>query len=214
MFSRKKEKKVQKLIKEHFKAVSQTVKSMEDTIESYLKEDIGEPGEFAYKTHEFESNADSLRREIIETLYKGAFFPSIREDLVNFVARQDNIADAAESCCDFIISQHPEVPDKYTEDILKLARASYETLPPLEKAVTHYFNDYKEVKKYIKEVNTKEEDADTMEWHLTEEIFKSKDISLAEKMHINEFIFHIVHISDIIEDAADMLDSVIIKKSI
>ncbi len=214
MFSRKKEKKVQKLIKDHFEAVSETAKSMENTIESYLKKDLGNPGEFAYKTHEFESKADSLRREIIETLYKGAFFPSIREDLVNFVARQDNIADAAESCCDFIISQQPNVPKKYTNNILKLARASYETLPPLKKAVNHYFNNYKKVKKYIKDVNTKEENADTLEWHLTENIFKSDQISLAEKMHINEFVFHIAHISDIIEDAADMLDSVIIKKSI
>jgi predicted phosphate transport protein (TIGR00153 family) len=214
MFSRKKEKKVEKLIKEHLNTVVKTVKSMENTISSYVDGDNKGSKENAFNTHSLEGEADGKRRETIETLYTGAFMPAIREDFINYIAKQDKIADAAESCCDFIISQHPEVPDKFREDLMQLARASFDTLEPLQTALDKYFNNYKKILSCIKDVNSREEKADTIEWHLTEKIFQSEEISLAEKMHLREFIFHIAHISDVIEDTADMLDSVVIKKNI
>ncbi|MEA3506193.1 MAG: TIGR00153 family protein [Elusimicrobiota bacterium] len=214
MFSRKKEKKVEKLIKEHLDTVVKTVKSMEETISCYVDGDEKGAHENAFKTHSLEGEADSKRREIIETLYKGAFMPAIREDLINYIAKQDKIADAAESCCDFIISQTPEVPETFREDFIQLARASFDTLQPLQTALDKYFNDYKKILSCIKDVNTREEQADTIEWHLTEKVFQSDELSLAQKIHLREFLFHVVHISDVIEDTADMLDSVVIKKSI
>jgi predicted phosphate transport protein (TIGR00153 family) len=214
MFSRKKEKKVKQHIKEHLLIVSETVKSMVDTVDSYVNGKVEESRDRAFATHKLESEADSLRREIIATLYKGAFFPAIREDLINYIAKQDKIAGRAESCCDFIISQNPKVPKIFSERILQLARAAFETILPLEEAVENYFDDDEKVRIAIREVNTKEEEADTIEWHLTESIFQNKEISLAEKIHLRELIFHIAHVSDVIEDAADMLDSVVIKRSI
>jgi uncharacterized protein Yka (UPF0111/DUF47 family) len=97
---------------------------------------------------------------------------------------------------------------------MQLARASFDTLQPLQTALDKYFNDYKKIISCIKDVNTREEQADTIEWHLTEKVFQSDELSLAQKMHLREFLFHVVHISDVIEDTADMLDSVVIKKSI
>jgi predicted phosphate transport protein (TIGR00153 family) len=101
-FRGKKENKVKQTIKEHLQVVCQTVNSMMDTVESHVQGNFKEANDRAYNTHQLESKADILRREIIETLYKGAFFPAVREDLINYVAKQDKIADRAESCCDFI----------------------------------------------------------------------------------------------------------------
>ncbi|MFC2062158.1 TIGR00153 family protein [Elusimicrobiota bacterium] len=214
MFSTKKEKKVRENITQHLVIVCKTIKSMMDTIDSYLKGELEEVRKRAFQTHSLEGEADGLRRTVIEKLYAGAFFPAVREDLVNYIAKQDKIADSAESCCDFIISQKPNVPQQFAEDILKLAKLTCETLSPLEEAVENYFDDFKKIRTSIHEVNTKEEDVDTIEFHLTENIFKSEEISLAEKIHLREFIFHIAHVSDVIEDSADMLDSVVIKRSI
>jgi len=213
-FSRKKEKKVKETIIEHLNVVNQTVNSMLATIESYVTGSFKEASDKAFNTHLLESKADALRRDIIASLYRGAFFPSIREDLINYIAKQDKIADRAESCCDFIISQKPKIPEKFSEDIIRLARATQETLMPMDEAVEHYFESDEKIRSAIREVNTKEEEVDTIEWHLTERIFQSDEISLAEKIHLREFVFHIVHISDVIEDAADMLDSVVIKRSV
>lgn len=214
MFSRKKEKKVKQLIAEHISAVEQTVTSMVETVEKYVDNDFKQAREKSYNTHNMESKADSIRRELIAIMYKGAFFPSIREDLINFIAKQDKIADRAESCCDFLITQRPDVPGNFSEDLVSLARASYETLMPLKQAVQNYFEDSEKARSSIRTVNAKEEEADTVEWHLTEKIFQSQDLSLARKIHLREFVYHIVTVSDITENAADMLEAVIIKRNI
>ncbi|MFH1415472.1 MAG: TIGR00153 family protein [Elusimicrobiota bacterium] len=212
IFGNKKEKKVEETINKHLKTVCETIKSMQATIDCYLAQDIEGADNNAYHTHELESVADSLRREIIEGLYNGAFMPRIREDFVKYIARQDKIADGAESCCDYVVSQKPRVPAEYSEEINKLAEASCRTLDPLRTAVEDFFKDYKAARDSIKEVNIKEELADTIEWHLTESIFQSDTLSLAEKIHLREFVFHVVHISDLIEDAADFLDSILVKR--
>ncbi len=215
IFNRKKEKKVIEEIKNHMKKVYSSVENMIITIEDYLDGNIKEAEKKAYQTHLFESEADRLRREIISHLYEGAFFPAIREDIINYVAKQDKIADSAESCCDFIITQKPKVPEKFKNDLINIARLTKETTLPLVKSTEEpYGKNSDKTREIIHMVNTKEEETDTLEWHLTEKIFQSKDISLAEKMHLREFVFHIVHISDLAEDTADMLDTVIIKESI
>ncbi len=214
MFGRKKEKQVNQDIKKHLLVVIDTVKSMVDAVDAYLKGKTEESDSRAYATHNLESKADELRRKIIADMYKGAFFPSIREDLINYLARQDKVADSAESCCDFLIAQKPRVPEEFSSDILNIARLSYEAVIPLKKAVENYFQDNEAVRAAIHTVNCKEENADTVEWHLTEKIFLSKDLSLAEKIHLREFVYHLVHISDLAEDAADMLESVIIKRNV
>jgi predicted phosphate transport protein (TIGR00153 family) len=212
--SGKKEKQALEAIKAHFDMVSQTVTSMLEAVESYSKGDLTEARDRAFKTHELESKSDSLRREIIELMYKGAFFPAMREDIIKYVSRQDKIADRAESCCDFMITQKPKVPEAFAGTFLKLAHASCNTIKPLQQALEQFFEDYNKVRDQIHAVNTKEEEADTVEWHLTDDIFKSESLSLAEKMHLHEFVFHIVCVSDVAEDAADTLDSIVIKRRI
>ena len=214
MFGRKKEQLVREKIREHMAVVVETVISMVGSIEAYVKGDFDEAKDKAVLTHNLESKADELRRDIISNMYKGAFFPSIREDLTNYVAKQDKMADSAESCCDFIIAQKPGVPENLAAELLSLARLSCDCVTPLEQAVSDVFEDYDAVRSSIHTVNTKEEEADALERHLTEKVFLSENLSLAEKLHLREFIFHIVHISDVAEDAADMLDAVIIKRSV
>jgi len=198
MFGRKKEKEVKKLIMMHLEKVSITMNNMQDSVKFYLDGKIKEAKESGYQTHLVEEEADSLRREIIEKLHKGAFLPAFREDLIGFVAQQDKIADRSESCCDFFLTQRPEVPDEFIE------------FSPYKEAIVSMFEDYEVVKRNIKNVNTFEEEADTVEWHIVRDIFSSK-LDLARKIHLRQFVFHIVEISDVIEDAADNLDIFIVK---
>ncbi len=214
MFGRKKEKKVKEAIKQHLHVVSETVYTMYESVRHYVAGDIKKSSELAFQTHQNESRADGLRRSIISDLYTGAFFPTVREDIIHYIAQQDNIADRAESCCDFIVAQRPYVPGEFADDLVKLATGNIETIKPLVDAVDNYFDDHKKIRENIKQVNTHEEELDALEWHLTERVFKSEELSLAQKIHLRELIFHVVHISDVTEDAADMLDSAVIKKSI
>ncbi len=212
-FGRKKEKEVRVLICQHLESVRVTVEKMKLSIDEYLSGDIKNAKENGFQTHLMEKEADAKRREIIEKLHKGAFLPVFREDLIRLVAHQDKIADRAESCCDFCLSQRPEVPEKMTELFKELMSVSAMTMAPYTQAIENMFSDYAVVKKNIREVNSQEEKADTIEWHLTRTLFDS-DIPLAEKLHLRDLIFHIVCISDVIEDAADDLDVLMVKYQI
>ena len=209
-----KEKEVQEALEAHLEAVCETIHSMNETIRIYLSDDIEKASDSSYQTHLLESKADGLRRQMIGMLYKGAFIPVLRENIVRYIALQDRIADVAESCCDLLISQRPKVIKEFQQDILALAETSCHTLEPLKAAAKNLFIDYDKVAEGIKEVNAEEEKADTIEWHLTENVFSSDKLNLAEKMHLRELIVHIVRVSDVIEDAADMLDVLILKTSI
>lgn len=212
-FGRRKEKEVRVLICQHLESVRATVEKMNLAVDEYLDGDVTNAKENGFQTHLMEKVADAQRREIIEKLHKGAFLPVFREDLIRLIAHQDKIADKAESCCDFCLAQRPDVPKALCEQFKELLTASAITMAPYVKAIDNMFEDYTAVKKNIKEVNCQEEKADTIEWHLTRDLFTS-DISLADKLHLRRFISHIVCISDVIEDAADDLDILMVKYQI
>ena len=210
MFGRKKEKEVRVLIEQHLTKVAGALDKMTLTLQEYLKGDIVQAKENGFQTHLQEEEADAKRREIIAKLHKGAFLPVFREDLIKLVAQQDKIADRAESCCDFCLTQRPDIPDAHKDGFGEILVTSVKTFEPYKKALGNMFSDYDAVKTNIKDVNCQEEAADKLEWHLTRQIFSS-DIDLARKMHLRDFIFHIVCISDIIEDATDDLDILMVK---
>jgi len=210
MFGRKKENEVKVLISEHLGKVAKTVEKMTLSVQDYIKGSLDDAKENGYQTHLMEKDADEKRRTIIEKLHKGAFLPVFREDLIKLVAQQDKIADRAESCCDFCLTQRPEIPEEFRNKFEELLRASVETFKPYKEALDQMFVNYDIVKEKIKEVNAEEEKADTVEWHITRDIFTSA-LPLAQKIHIRDLIFHIVCISDVTEDAADDLDLFIVK---
>ena len=212
-FGRRKEKEVRVLICQHLESVKDTVEKMKLCIDEYLAGDIKNAKEHGFQTHLKEKEADTKRREIIEKLHKGAFLPVFREDLIRLVAHQDKIADRAESCCDFCLSQRPDVPQKLRAEYKELMSVSAKTMEPYSQAIENMFSNYDVVKKNIWDVNSQEEKADTIEWHLTRDLFDS-DIPLADKLHLRDLIFHIVCISDVIEDAADDLDVLMVKYQI
>lgn len=211
IFGRKKETMVKELIAEHLKKTDECLKSMQQTMDKYLQGQIEEAKKFAYNTHLIESEADKKRREIIEILYQGAFLPIYREGLLNFISLEDKIADSAESCCDFALCQRSEVPGEYKERLLEIVKKSTACFEPFKKAVLNLFENFQVVREKVAEVNKLEEIVDTNEWKVTHDLFMSK-LSLAEKIHLRDFIWHIARISDIIEDAADNLEILVVQK--
>jgi predicted phosphate transport protein (TIGR00153 family) len=205
---------VQTLFEEHINNVDETLQYMISSIESYLKDETEDARNFSYKTHLNESKADTKRRQIIEIIYTGAFLPQVQKDLIKYLAIQDKIADRAESTCDFLITQQPNIPSEFNDEILLLVQKTYQALSPLKSALSAIFTDFSKFPETSKNINVIEGEVDTMEWHLTKKIFKKEGFSLAEKQHLHELIFHLVSISDVIEDAADMLESLIVKKKI
>ena len=211
--ARRRESEVISLMDQHLDKVGECLESMENTVEDYLKGDIESAKGAALNTHGLEGAADGLRRRIIAEFHKGAFLPALREDLIGLTLAVDLVADRAESCCDFIMLTRPHIPEEFIEDFRKITTASIVTFVPLKEAQMNLFKDFAISREKTIEIHGLEARVDEAEWKLNRRIFTS-ELSLAQKMFFKDFIWHIADISDVIEDAADLLEVLIVKKQV
>lgn len=198
---------------EHLLMVKETLRHTRLAFEEYICGDKKKARDYSYKTHLEEGKADGKRRELIAKMYQSGYMPVVRQDLIAYLAKQDKIADRAESTCDFLITQMPLIPKECCDPVNKVISLTLDAVEPLGDALEGFFNDFSKMKEAVKKVNTIEEDIDKIEWDLNQKIFNS-DMELDYKIHLSEMIFHIASISNMVEDAADLLDSVASKKKI
>ncbi len=210
---RRREEEVISLMDQHLEKVGECLESMRKTIEDYLEGDIESAKAGGLNTHNLEGAADGLRRRIIAEFYKGAFLPALREDLIGLTLAVDLVADRAESCCDFILLTRPHIPEEFREDFRKLTIDSIAVFSPLKEAQMNLFKDFSLAQKKTIEIHGLEARVDEREWKLNRSIFTS-ELSLAQKMFFKDLVWHIADISDVAEDAADVLEVLIIKKQV
>ncbi len=209
-----KKEKLKDIFTRHGNEVKTTVEHLSKTINLYFDNDYKGSHNRAYEIHLAESRADKIRRNIIEKIKKSRMIPADQDDLISYAAKQDNIADRAESAGDFLITQQPDMPDFVYEYLCNIIDITIRMTVPLSEAIEYYFTDFSLMHNKIKTINTLEEDIDDIHMKLVKKLFDFKDIKLDRKIHINKFISHVVVISDIIENAADMLDPMVAKKKI
>lgn len=212
--TKKKKENIKNMFIDHMKLVDETLSHYIDSVEAYFEDDYENSRLHSFKTHDAEGKADGKRRKIIRYLYKSAFLPTLREDLINYLAKQDKIADRIEASNDFLITQRPDIPDNIQDNFIELLHKIYSTLKPLEEAVNFFFTDYSKISDKIKEVNRLEEEADMLENKIIENIFNNSDLELDTKMHLNKFFKKSGSIADVVENAADRFDSLVVKKKI
>ena len=213
MWRKREESKVMALIDEHLRKVEECLQSMLSAIEDYLQGKIDAAESCTSRAHDAESEADDIRRKIVELLHRGAFLPIFREDVMELVVMVDGIAGHAQACCNFIMIQRPDVPVALREDFLRIAQDSVASLSPLQEGVTKLSQDFSITRAKVAEIHDIESVVDDLEWQLSCRIF-STDLALAHKMHLKQLVDMIEDISDIAEDAAEVLETLIIKKQV
>jgi len=216
MFKSKKEKKVRKLIEEHFTVVQKSIKRSADAVRTYFAGELDEAKALAIKVDRIENNADELRREIYELLGEGAFLPILRGDIHELVGYIDSLAGLAEELSDATLGERPHVPEGLHEDMLRIVDITTKQCSKLKKAVIGFFQSElskKEVRSLIREVAEAERRIDEIEWDLTRSIFTA-DMDLAQKLHLKMFLTHLTLISNKAEDVSDELSELIIKMQI
>jgi hypothetical protein len=209
----RREEEVISLMDQHLEKVEECLESMRKTVEDYLKGDIDSAKANGLKTHNLEGEADGLRRRIIEEFHKGAFLPALREDLIGLALSVDKVADRAESTCDFIMLTRPDILEEFKEDFRKITIDSIAVFSPMKEGKRNLFKDFSLSREKTIEVHGLEAKVDDEEWKLNRRIFTS-ELPLARKMHLRDVVWHIASVSDVIEDAADVLEVLIIKKQV
>lgn len=209
----KKEKQVVSLAREHRENTTSCVRGAVVTVRAYLAGQMDEAKRAAAEVDADETRADSRRREIGDLLYSGAYLPAFREDIYQIINAVDEVANAAESCCDFFVDQCPDIPAELSADYVATVDGCLATFMELRTALKIFFKPKGKtgpLREHAQEVGKLESLVDDKESALTAQIFRSS-LEIGQKLHLRQAVVHIVRISDRIEDACDQVELVSMK---
>ncbi len=211
IFGHSKEGEVRDLLLRHLDKVGECVARARAVMDDYLAGRVEEAKSGAVDVDHLETDADYMRRSVVDLLYRGAFLPIFRSDIHEFVERMDMISDAAEDMCDFLLGQRPEIPGEYAEHIRHILEHTQVAYGALHDAVTNFFTtpDQRVIRENLTRLGVTESLIDDIEWKMTRQIFTS-GLPLAARTHLKQFLETLTEMSDRMEDAGDRLEALII----
>lgn len=209
-FGYKKEKEIEKQLKEHYSLVREVLVEFILVVETYFA-DKKEFKDHCLNVHNKEGEADYIRRTIEAEMCTGVFLPELREDYIHLIELVDLIANKAERISDDIILTRPEFPDFIQKDYLHMAEITLKAIEPIGEMFDNLGGDYKDIFSIAKKVQDREEDIDNIQWEIVKAVSKS-DLSLAHKIQLKMLIDKTAMISNHIEDVSDKFIIMVIKR--
>lgn len=185
-----------------------------DGIENYLNNRKAMFGENIKKITELENQADSLRRNIENTLYTHSLLPEFRGDVLKLLEMLDDVIDTAKETLDQFDAEIPKIPISMHDDFKMLAEIAVKAVEALVEASRAFFRDVKTVRDKLHRVFHYEKEADRIAKEMKRRIFHNMpDFSLSEKFHLRYFTLHTESVTDKAEDVADLLSILAIKRT-
>ncbi len=164
------------------------------------------------RVSELEAQNDSYRREVENDLYAHMILPDMRSDILKILEGCDKIINKYQSNLLIVSIESPDLPEDLKEDILKMAHADLECVDGLISGVKAFFAGAdKDVAIAVERTRNFEHVVDIQAFNLKKRIYEKQDLSLALKLQLKEFIYHIEKISDVAEDVADILKIMVVK---
>jgi predicted phosphate transport protein (TIGR00153 family) len=211
---KKKEKRLLELLLRFVDTVGECVDQAQESVIHYLAIG-GPPGEeLIQNVDTLESEADRLRRKILERLYAGPALPHLRDDVYRVVQLIDHVANAAEACTDFFLGERPQIPEGLKNPFREITLNAFGIYKPLQKGMESLFSpkgSLDEVQRSTKKVCEMESVVDDQESRLTQLIFADPSIDFARRLHLKQCLHQIADVSDRAENAADQLERAALK---
>ncbi|RLI80003.1 TIGR00153 family protein [Archaeoglobales archaeon] len=191
-----KENQVIEKMREHLSYVKEANELLKVMIEKDDKE-------LAREICELEKHGDIVRRDIALFLYEGAFIPGLRANLYRFAEIVDEIIDEVEDTSMAYILI-PKLDDDIRKDCLRVADINVKMSDDLI-ATFECLQNACELKDKTLVIRVREEEVDGIKGQLYKKMIKKDVRSYWEGETLSNFIRHLVNISDLIEDAADII---------
>ena len=151
---------------------------------------------------DLEREGDSVRREIISTIYAGAFLPYLRPDLCRFVEALDRVFDSLEDTAfnysDMVLPEH------IREDCVRVALMNTKMCEMLAISFDAMVNG-EDLREKALAIRIYEKKIDDIKFSILKEMRTTPVDNFWEGRTLAEFISDLVSISDMIEDASDYL---------
>jgi len=191
------------MIEKQSKNVLDGVDALVDMLKRY--EDLDKKRE---KIKEKENEGDKMVHDIHAELNKTFITPIDREDICKLTSSLDDILDNLEAVAERLVLYKIKKPPKY---MLEFALTLQKTAHNVHEAISRLrnFKDATQIKNFCKEVNTLENEGDTLLRKAMAELFNGKDA--VEIIKIKELYDDMESAIDRCEDVADVLGDILVK---
>ena len=151
---------------------------------------------------DLEREGDSVRREIISTIYAGAFLPYLRPDLCRFVETLDRVFDSLEDTA-FNYSD-VVLPEEITEECVRVASMNTNMCEMLAISFDAMVNG-EDLREKALAIRIYEKRIDDIKFSVLKEMRTISIDNFWQGRTLAEFVSDLTTISDMIEDASDYL---------
>ena len=151
---------------------------------------------------DLEREGDSVRREIIETIYAGAFLPYLRPDLCRFVEAIDRVFDSLEDTA--LNYSDVALPEKIREECVRVASMNTNMCEMLAISFAAMVNG-EDLREKALAIRIYEKKIDDIKFNILKEMRTTPVDNFWQGRTLAEFVSDLITISDMIEDASDYL---------
>ena len=191
-----------------------TACSAADYLLECLREfDAGKIDEMLSNMHEFEHKGDSLRHEMMEALAKSFVTPIDREDMAELCQRLDHVIDSIEEVLQTVyINNVTKITDEAVCFAEKICICTDEMKEMLSELAN--FRKSEKLHKLIIDVNTAEEECDTLYFQSAYNCRKNWDgKNPLDVITWREIYAALEECADACEDVADTVEAVVMKNT-
>ncbi len=165
------------------------------------------------KSHQAESAADDIRREIEQTLYEHELLPESRGDLLALLESLDHIPGAMQGVLNILVLEKPELPDFLMPFLQELTTINVHAFRLVRQAVEMLMENPSRTRELCTQIDQEESRSDRVQQAALQQVFSS-GLELARKLQIKDLIRMLGAISDRCEHTADLLTIIAIKRRI
>jgi predicted phosphate transport protein (TIGR00153 family) len=214
----RKERLVLGLISDHFDVVIQTVNALQPALGSAKTGNWGEVEEKTARVDELETLADGLHRDAVVAISQGAFFSGMRDDFLELMEEDDEMADAAKDAAR-ILAELPLQPASFLllyenpkATLAQLFTKIQSTMMLLQESISALESDAELAVSKSLLVERAEEEADEIKNQLLRSIFSHRSgLEVLTLLQLRDFVLNLDEIADAAEDASDLVISIVAK---
>ena len=215
---RRKERRVLELISDHFDLVAKAVQELEPLLEAAKSGDWKKVEEMSARVAEFETLADGLHRDAVLAISQGAFFSGTRQDFLELMEENDEVADATQNTARILADSSVdsssflilyEGPKATLSDLFNLLQT---TVRLLRESIAALETDAELAVSKSLLVERAEEEADEVKNLLIKRIFGHKsELDVLTLLQLRDFVLKLDEIGDAAEDSSDLVISLVAK---
>lgn len=154
---------------------------------------------------EMENEGDVFRREIASKIYEGAFLPYLRPNIYKLIELIDEVLDTLEDAGVNYIKIG--VRDNIKDDILEISNLNLKTCRVFLKAFNSLFKGGEDLREVTLAIRIYEKKVDEIKYDLMDKLLK-EEVNFWEGKILSDLISNLVTITDLIEDAGDLIQMI------